>query len=199
MILDFKLILGIVAGILVLISYSFYIKDTLRKKTKPHIFTWGLWFLIILIISLLQFSKGAGLAGILPTFMVSLLCLTVFILGLIKEEDKNIKKIDILFLILTILAIPIWLIAKEPNLSTLLLILVYSLAGQATFRKSWTDPYSETIALWAINAFRAIVSIFALEHFNFVTLAFPVLVFLSAAGFAMILILRRNYLSKNKN
>ncbi|MEA4910763.1 hypothetical protein SDC9_07742 [bioreactor metagenome] len=192
-----KSFLGITAAILVLISYSFYIIDILDKKTKPHVFTWGLWFLIIFILFLLQVSKGAG-AGSLPTLFVALLCLVVCILSLIKEEDKNIKKVDIVFLVLTLLAIPLWLLAKAPVASTALLVLVYSLAGQATLRKSWADPYTETISLWAINSFRALISILALSEYNFVTLAFPVLVFVSALGFAIILVIRRRQVSKKK-
>lgn len=190
-----KSFLGITAAILVLISYAFYIIDILEKKTKPHVFTWGLWFLIIFILFLLQISKGAG-AGSLPTLFVSLLCLTVVILSLVKKTDKNIKKIDIVFLILTLLAIPLWLLAKAPALSTALLILVYSLAGQGTLRKSWIDPYSETISLWAINSFRALISILALSEYNFVTLAFPVLVFVSALGFAILLVVRRRQVGR---
>lgn len=197
MILLVKTFLGITASILVLISYSFYIMDILDKKTKPHVFTWGLWFLIIFILFLLQISKGAG-AGSLPTLFVSILCLTVFILSMIKETDKNIKKVDIVFLILTLLAIPVWLLAKAPVASTVLLILVYSLAGQATLRKSWVDPHSETISLWAINSFRALISILALSEFNFVTLAFPVLVFASALGFAILLVVRRKQVANKK-
>lgn len=197
MILLVKTFLGITASILVLISYSFYIMDILDKKTKPHVFTWGLWFLIIFILFLLQISKGAG-AGSLPTLFVSILCLTVFILSMIKETDKNIKKVDIVFLILTLLAIPVWLLAKAPVASTVLLILVYSLAGQATLRKSWVDPHSETISLWAINSFRALISILALSEFNFVTLAFPVLVFVSALGFAILLVIRRKQVANKK-
>lgn len=197
MLLLVKTFLGITASILVLISYSFYIMDILDKKTKPHVFTWGLWFLIIFILFLLQISKGAG-AGSLPTLFVSILCLTVFILSMIKETDKNIKKVDIVFLILTLLAIPVWLLAKAPVASTALLILVYSLAGQATLRKSWVDPHSETISLWAINSFRALISILALSEFNFVTLAFPVLVFVSALGFAILLVIRRKQVANKK-
>lgn len=197
MLLLVKTFLGITASILVLISYSFYIMDILDKKTKPHVFTWGLWFLIIFILFLLQISKGAG-AGSLPTLFVSILCLTVFILSMIKETDKNIKKVDIVFLILTLLAIPVWLLAKAPVASTVLLILVYSLAGQATLRKSWVDPHSETISLWAINSFRALISILALSEFNFVTLAFPVLVFASALGFAILLVVRRKQVANKK-
>lgn len=197
MLLLVKTFLGITASILVLISYSFYIMDILDKKTKPHVFTWGLWFLIIFILFLLQISKGAG-AGSLPTLFVSILCLTVFILSMIKETDKNIKKVDIVFLILTLLAIPVWLLAKAPVASTVLLILVYSLAGQATLRKSWVDPHSETISLWAINSFRALISILALSEFNFVTLAFPVLVFVSALGFAILLVIRRKQVANKK-
>lgn len=195
MIFEIKTILSILAVILVFVSYSFYIKDIINKKVRPHVFTWGLWSLIIFILFFLQLSGGAGY-GALPTLAVSLLCLTVLILSLIKESNKNIRKIDIVFLIITLITIPVWLLAKSPNLSTFLLIFVYSLAGEATIRKSWLDPYSEDITLWAINALRSILAIFALSRYSFVTLAFPVLVFLSASAFTLLLIFRRRYIKK---
>ena len=182
--LTIKTILSLVAVVLIFVSYSFYIKDILKGKARPHVFTWGLWSIIVFILFL--------------TLFVSLLCITVFILSLIKEEDKNIKPIDIVFLIVTLLTIPIWLLTKAPVLSTILLIIVYSFAGEGTIRKSWVDPYSETLSLWAINAFRALLSIFALSKFNFVTLAFPIAVFLGAITISSILIFRRNILKLKK-
>lgn len=195
--LTIKTILSVLAIVLIFISYSFYIKDILKGKTKPHVFTWGLWSLIISILFLLQLSAGAG-TGAFPTLFVSLLCLTVFILSLIKEEDKNIKPIDVVFLIMTLLTIPIWLLTKSPTISTILLIIVYSFAGEGTIRKSWVDPYSETLSLWSINAFRGLLSILALSKLNFITLAFPVAVFLGALGISSILIFRRNILKLKK-
>ena len=195
--LTIKTILSLVAVVLIFVSYSFYIKDILKGKARPHVFTWGLWSIIVFILFLLQLSAGASF-GATPTLFVSLLCITVFILSLIKEEDKNIKPIDIVFLIVTLLTIPIWLLTKAPVLSTILLIIVYSFAGEGTIRKSWVDPYSETLSLWAINAFRALLSIFALSKFNFVTLAFPIAVFLGAITISSILIFRRNILKLKK-
>ena len=195
--MEIKTIISLIAGVLVLVSYFFYIKSIFKGKSKPHVFTWGLWAVIVFILFLLQRSSGAGY-GSLPTLVVAILCLVVLILSLVKESNKNIRNIDIIFLLVTILTIPIWLLVKAPIISTVLLLIVYSLAGEATIRKSWIDPHSEIITLWAINALRALLSIFALSKFNFITLAFPVLVFLSATSFAMILILRRKYLRIKK-
>lgn len=188
--MEYKALLGIISALLVLISYSFYIRDILRGKSIPHVFTWGLWSLIIFIIFILQLSKGAGL-GALSTLFVSILCFVVLVISLIKEKNKNIRKIDVIFLLITLLSIPLWLIAKSPTLSTVLLLFVYSMAGEATIRKSWVNPNSETLILWIINAIRAFVAMLALSSYNFVTLAFPLLVFLSAIGFSLLLIIRR--------
>lgn len=195
--LTIKTILSIISIVLIFISYSFYIKDILRGKSKPHVFTWGLWSLIVFILFLLQLSAGAK-GGAYPTLFVSILCITVFVLSLIKEKDKNIKFIDIVFLIITLLTIPIWLLTKDSLLSTILLIIVYSFAGEGTIRKSWIDPYSETISLWAINAFRGLLSILALSKYNFITLAFPTVVFLAAFSLSFLLIFRRNILKLKK-
>ncbi len=176
------------------LSYFFYIKSILKGKSRPHIFTWGLWAIIVFILFLLQIDEGARF-GALSTLFVSILCFIVLILSYKKEKNKNIRRIDILFLILTLLAIPVWLSVKSPELSTILLLTVYSLAGEATIRKSWLDPHSEITTLWSINAIRALIAIFALSEFNFTTLAFHVLVFLSAIAMVAMLVYRRKVLS----
>ena len=79
--LTIKTILSLVAVVLIFVSYSFYIKDILKGKARPHVFTWGLWSIIVFILFLLQLSAGASF-GATPTLFVSLLCITVFILSL---------------------------------------------------------------------------------------------------------------------
>lgn len=52
-----KQVLGVIAILLALIAYIPYIRDVLRRKTKPHVYSWFIWGFLSILIALLQFKK----------------------------------------------------------------------------------------------------------------------------------------------
>lgn len=190
-----KTIISIVAIILIIIGYLPYIRDLLKGKTRPHIFSWFIWSITTGIVYALQVSAGAGV-GSWITLCIALILILVFLLS-IKRGNKDIKTIDIIFLIISLGTIPLWLLAKQPVISISLLAVIDILGFIPTIRKSWNDPYSETLSLYTITAFRHGLTIFALEKINFITALYPVIWVAVNAVFAIILIIRRRKLSKN--
>jgi len=93
---DFKVILGVVAVLLTFSAYVPYIKDILKGKTRPHLFSWFLWGFVTLIVFALQVKGNAGV-GSLVTLSAAIMCVVVFILGLFKQSTKYITKMDIVF------------------------------------------------------------------------------------------------------
>jgi hypothetical protein len=192
---DYKVIISIVAIVLTFIGYTPYIRDIFKGKTKPHVFSWFIWTIVTGIIFALQVSAGAGL-GAWVTFSVSVISFFIFLKGL-QNGDKNIRKIDVVFLILALAAIPLWLIVKQPVLSIILLSSIDMLAFAPTIRKSWDDPYSETLSLYVITTFRHGLSIIGLAEYSIVTYLFPLTWVAANALFAAMLIIRRK--AKNIN
>lgn len=190
--IDEKSLFGIVAVVLTFIGYFPYIRDIIKKKTKPHIFSWIIWTIVTGIIYALQVSGGAG-AGSWVTLCLTLLLLLIIFLS-IKNGSKDIKKIDIVFLVLALLTLPIWLVIKQPILSIVLLTAIDMLGFLPTIRKSWNSPYSETLSFYIITTFRHGLSILALEKYTIITWLFPVSWVLANALFSLILIIRRKYI-----
>lgn len=188
---DYKLAIGVVAIVLTFVGYTPYIKDIFKGKTKPHVFSWFIWGIVTGIIFALQMSAGAGL-GSFVTLSVSLISFFIFFKGL-QNGDKNIKKIDVIFLVLALIAIPLWLVVKQPVLSIILLSSIDMLAFAPTIRKSFHDPYSETLSLYVITTFRHMLSIVALAEYNIVTYLFPATWVFANAFFALLLIIRRKH------
>mgnify|MGYP000656241884 CR=1 FL=1 len=189
-----KIFISIVAIVLTFVGYVPYIRDTFIGKTKPHIFSWLVWTITTSIIYALQVSAGAG-PGSWVTLAVIIVLLIVLLLGL-KNGNKNIKKIDIVFLVLALVSIPIWLVVKQPVVSIILLSTIEMIGFLPTIRKSWNDPYSETLSLYIITTFRHGLSIFALAEYNIITWLFPATWVFANAVFSIILIVRRKKLKK---
>jgi hypothetical protein len=169
-----------------------YFRDLLNGKTRPHVFSWLIWGIVTSIIFALQISAGAGV-GAYVTLAVAALSFAIFLLSL-RNGNRDIKRLDVVFFVLALLSIPLWLIVKQPVLSIVLLSTIDMLGFLPTIRKSWNDPYSETLALYVITTFRHALSILGLFEYNIVTMLFPVTWVFANAGFAVLLIVRRKKL-----
>jgi uncharacterized protein with PQ loop repeat len=190
---DLKSIIGIIAVVLTFVGYAPYIRDILKNKTKPHIFSWLIWSIVTAIIYALQVSSGAG-PGSWGTLWLTVILFLICVLGL-KNGRTNIKKIDVVFLLLALLALPLWLVIKQPVLSIILLSTIDMLGFLPTIRKSWAEPYSETLSLYTITTFRHALSILALAEYNIVTWLFPASWVIANALFSIMLIVRRKQIS----
>lgn len=189
-----KTTLGFIAIILTFAGYIPYFRDITKGKTKPHLYSWFLWFFITGIIFALQFSGGAGI-GSFVTLTVSLMCLIVIILSFRHGVNRDIKLIDALFILLALFALGLWLIAKQPVLSTILSTVIDLLGFAPTIRKSWNNPYTETLSFYGITAFRFAITILSLSQYTIVTALYPVAWLFGNGFFALMLLIRRRQLT----
>ena len=186
---DIKTIFGALAVILTLIGYVPYFRDIFKRTTRPHIFSWFIWGITTGIVYALQVSAGGG-PGTWVTLVLVLIFVAVFFLSF-KHGTKDITKTDIIFLILALSALPLWLIVKQPVLSIILLATIDILGFIPTIRKSWNDPYSETLSFYVITTFRHGITVLALSQYNIITILYPLTWILANATFSLILIARR--------
>lgn len=189
-----KTILSIIAILLTFIGYMPYIRDTLRKKTTPHIYTWFIWGLVTTIAYGLQVSAGAGV-GSWVTLAIAIICFFIFALGM-RNGKKDIAKSDTVFFILSFIALFLWLILSKPVLSVILVSSIDMLGFVPTIRKSWNKPYSETLFSYELNFFRHGLSVLALQQYSIVTWLYPVTWVVANGLFSIMLIIRRKQVDR---
>lgn len=194
---EVKNILGIVATVLVFIGYIPYLRDIIRGKTKPHLYSWFLWCFVTLIAFALQIGGGAG-SGAFVTLAAALMCIAVIVLGFAYKAKVEIVKIDTAFLILAFIALGLWLIAKQPVLSAILTTLIDLLGFVPTIRKSWSKPFTETLTFYYLNLFRFGLAVVALQKYSVVTALYPVTWLAANSLFALMLIIRRKQVGKKE-
>jgi hypothetical protein len=193
---ELKNILGIAATVLVFIGYVPYLQDILRGKTKPHLYSWFLWTLITFIAFALQYSGGAG-SGSFVTLAVALMCIAVIVLGLRQKNRIRIVFLDTVFLVLALASIILWLVAKQPVLSSILVTLIDVFGFVPTVRKSWNQPYTETLSFYWLTAFRFVLALLSIQHYSVVTTLYPASWLLINAAFAVTLAIRRNRVGRS--
>jgi hypothetical protein len=196
--MDIKQFIGTVAVLLVFLGYIPYFRDILRGKTVPHIYSWALWGFVTLIVFALQLTAGAGIASYV-TLAVALMCTAVAILALKQKAKWDITHSDKIFFILALVALGIWLLANQPVISAILTALIDIFGFAPTIRKSWHHPHTETLSMYALNSFRFVLAIIAIEQYSVVTLVYPVTWCIMNAFFAGMLFVRRQQIDrKNK-
>ena len=191
---DVKQILGIIAVCLTFVAYIPYYRDILNHKTHPHIYSWSLWALLGVLIVALQIKGGAGIAT-LVTAAAGLLCIGVVILSL-KHGKRDITIFDTIVAILGLIAIGFWLIADQPVVSIILVVVADYLAFIPTVRKSWNKPYSETFSLYATNTLRFSLALLAVETYSILSSLWLVAWVIGNALFCFMLLARRNRVAK---
>ncbi|HSX41088.1 MAG TPA: hypothetical protein VLF21_00415 [Candidatus Saccharimonadales bacterium] len=177
------------AVILTFVAYIPYFRDILRRKTHPHLYSWSIWGLLTVIIFALQLIGGAG-PGAFVTLMAGSMCFIVIILSL-RYGKRDITLSDTIVLILTLITIALWLVAKQPVASIILATLADLLAFVPTVRKSWNKPRSETLSLYATNAARFGITALALDTYSLLTALWPIAWAVVNGLFALMLVYRR--------
>lgn len=189
----FKIILGISAGILALISSIIYVKDIFKGNTKPHIYTWFVWTVVTSIAFIGQYVSGAGW-GALPTFISALVCVLVTILCLFGFGTKDVTKTDSFFLVSSVSIIFIYIFTEDVLISVLLATVIDILAFIPTMRKTWSAPESESLLSMYVDSIKHSLSIFAMSSYGFVNIVYPVGILL----IKIIIILEILYLKNKK-
>ena len=184
-----KEILSIIAIVLTFVAYIPYYRDILKGKTHPHIYSWSLWGLLTILLVALQIQGGAGVATWV-TAAAGLLCLGVVTLSF-KHGKKDITVSDTIVAILSLLAICFWLVADQPIVSIVLVVIADLLAFYPTVRKSWHKPHAETLSLYATNTLRFTLALLAVESYTILSSLWLVSWVVACGLFSIMLVIRR--------
>lgn len=190
-----KEIVGTVAVVLTFVGYIPYIIDTIKGKTKPHIYTWFIWGLVTAIAFGLQMADNAG-PGAYTTLAAAIVCFVIFLFG-IRQGSHDITQSDTVFFLLSLLALVLWLFARQPVISVLLVSTIDMLGFIPTVRKSWHKPHEETLSSYLTNTFRFALAILALQRYTLVTMLYPITWIVANGLFSVFLIVRRGRVSAN--
>ena len=194
MVVQYKIILGYAAAILTFLSYVPYFKNIFQGKTKPHIFSWLVWTLITATAFAAQIVKGAG-AGAWATGVTAIICLAILIFSFFKGE-KNLILFDWIGLVMSLLALISWWITRQPLLAVFLVTIADAIGSLLTFRKGFYKPFEETASTFALNSFKWVIAVFALQSFTVSTWLYPVSLIVTNGAIALMLIVRRKQLTK---
>jgi len=174
------------------IRYILYFRDIRRGAAKPHVFSWFVWGILAGIAAAAQFAKGAG-PGAWITGLVAASCLMISFIALFRGEN-GITRSDWICLIAALLAVALWTATESPLLAVMIVVGADGLGYFPTFRKTYSDPWSEPPSGWALATLRSALGILALESINLTTLLYPAIMLLLDGGLTVMVLVRRRQL-----
>lgn len=192
--IDYKLILGTVSAFGGLVFFVPYIRDILKKKTQPHLYTWLIW-IFTQSISVYGMVKGAAGVGALGMVLGTIVVYFIFFLS-IRYGTKNITKIDTALLVLALLSVGILLTTKNVLAATILATITDVVGYIPSIRKTYQEPWSETLATWTGFTVLNILAILAIRNYNALSLTYICAITTANIVIALVCALRRRKVLK---
>ncbi|PIU20284.1 MAG: hypothetical protein COT18_03045 [Elusimicrobia bacterium CG08_land_8_20_14_0_20_59_10] len=172
------------------LSRLIYFNSIFKGVTRPHAFSWLIWTALSGIGFAAQFTQGAG-PGSWARGFSAVTCAMLAVLGYYRGE-KNITRGDWAALLVALGTIPLWLAARTPVWSVMILCVIDTIGYLPTVRKSWNKPYSEASVTYFIASACALASLFAIEQYNLSTWLYPAVLVVTNSIMGGILLARRS-------
>ena len=189
-----KQLLGVLSLVMETLGVISYVRSILKQKTKPHVFSWGVWSLLLIIAFCAQWSEGAG-AGAWVTGYCAFLYLVLALLAL-KHGEKNITRGDWLALTGALAAIPVWQLTHDAFWAIVMVTSIDVLAYFPTFRKSYGKPYEESCVVHVFGLLKWIPALFALDTYSATTMLYQIFMIMADSALVTMIVVRRRMTGK---
>lgn len=189
--MEFKFAFALISTAITIAAYVPYLKDVFARRTKPHAYTWLIWAITQGTVTAVIWYEG-GNWGALSLLIGTILVVVVFILSF-QYGTRNITRSDTVVLVLALLAVAVWWRLDNPLLAVLMVTSIDAFGYIPTIRKSFYEPWSETVSSWALFTLAAFFAILALEEYSVPTVLYLcMLMCANCIVIALCLIRRRN-------
>lgn len=189
--------LGLVSGILQVISAVPYFRSILRRETKPNIVSQSLWSVLSIIAIIAQLQSGWSWS-VLILMMVTFNTIVFTILCLKGYGYTEYGWIDYFCFFAATLALVVWGLTHEPLWALVIAMGTSALASIPTIVKVVKYPDTENATAWLIMSAASILSILSVSDRNVNNLVAPVQYFLESSIIGWIALLGSSALFKKK-
>lgn len=190
--MDIKTFFAIIATVIGVASFLPYIRDTFRKKTQPHLYTWLIWTILQVTGVIAMYNSGAGI-GILALTIGAFFCGFICIIS-VKYGTKNITTFDTLCLVGALISIAVYVFLHQPLLSVILISVIDFVGFLPALRKTYFEPHSETVSLYAFFVVSGTFTVLALPTYNLITTFYPATLILINTIATVVILARRSSL-----
>lgn len=189
-----KQTLALVSLGLTAVGFASYIPSVLRRHTRPHVFSWLLWAVLVGIAFFAQRDKGAGY-GAWTTGFSAFMCLMVALLSF-RHGEKDITRGDWVAFVGGVLALPVWAVTHDAFWAIVIVTLIDLVAYYPTVRKAYHKPFEENYVVYMTDTLKWVPALMALDHVSLATLFFQMFSLVENGSVAALILWRRRIVSQ---
>lgn len=154
-----------------------YIRDVLRGETAPNRVTWIIWGVAPLIAFVIEVQEGAGLASVM-TLVIGLVPIAVLVASTRNAQAMwNLGPFDITCGAMSVFGLIVWLASSQPTVGLVAQVLADTVAALPTLRKAWTNPETESAAVFYAGAANGGITLLTLNQWTTAGALFPFAIF----------------------
>lgn len=184
----------IIAAALQFLGGCAYIHATIKGRTKPNRVTWALWAAAPLISTVIIFLEGVFSWAVLPVFMAGFVPTLVLISSYFnKQAYWKLQAFDYVCGAIGVISLIFWLMADQPVIAVVMLVITDCFAALPTIRKAWHHPETETAIVYLAALVGGIAGLLNLNQLVVIEYAFPL--YLVLINFLILLTINRKMLS----
>jgi hypothetical protein len=140
---------GILASLLAVADVVPYLRDTVRRSTRPHRATWLVWAVLAVMVCCSQRADGASWSLAMAVTQ-AILTVLVFVLAIPLGEGRVSPRETTLLAIAAAGAIG-WVLADAAVVATTCVVVADLAAAAMMVPKTWRDPDSETLSTFDLS------------------------------------------------
>ena len=184
------LLLALAATAIDLVGSVNYIRAVVRGETKPHVFSWFVWAILMFIGTAVSLSEGAWAAAISLTVGATINT-TVCLLGLRAGAQHYIRRSDWVALFAALSAIPVWLLTNEALWAALIITAINASGCYPTFRKAWALPQDENLKSFTLYSVASLLRLLSVSPFTLTTALYPAIITGANIALSLMIYIRR--------
>jgi hypothetical protein len=181
--------LGVAAALIGLADMVPYVRDTVRRSTRPHRGTWLIWTVLAVVVSLSQQADGASWS---VAMAVTQAATNGMVLALaIRFGTGGLSTLDASLIALAGAGVGGWLLAGDPLTATACVVVADLVSAAMMVPKTWRDPGSETLSTFAGASLAGALSAVAVAAPDPSLLLYPAYYCLVNGALALLIVGRR--------
>jgi len=186
---DLTPVLGLAAALIGVADMAPYVRDTVRRSTRPHRGTWLIWAVLAVVVSLSQHADG-GSWSVAMAVAQGIMNGLVFALA-VRLGTGGVNALDVTLIAVAGAGVAGWLIAGDPLVATACVVAADLIAAGMMVPKTWRDPGSETLSTFAWASLAGALSAAAVGALEPSLLLYPAYYCLANGGIALLIAGRR--------
>ncbi len=180
--MSFYELCGITAGVIAFAAYPVYIRDILKRGTRPNRATWWILTLSSTILVASYYASGArSTLWIALGYAVGNLTIAFFSL---RYGDGTWNTLDRICLLAAVGSVFLWIFFDAPFYALVINIGIDFLGILPTVYKTYAKPSTESHTAWLMDAVASMFAVLAIEQWTMILALYPVYLLIANCSIA---------------